>query len=423
MVLGVLGVLLFVGWLVARERLIPRRPARPEETLAGHTVALLGLGLIALLVVATNPFSLVYLLPSLYAWLWLPQAHASGQLARGALLVLGFAGPLMLLLSFSTRLGLGLETPWYLLSLVSVGYVPWIVVALAFAWLAVAAQLTALAVGRYAPYTSAPAPRGPAGRSRLLAGAKRREARRDGGLMRRLARIVGTLMIVAGVGALAWALTVWQWQDPFTAALNKLEQRELAAGLRASGSRRGRAGRSSSTPRVEQLRESLPRAAAAWRKRSQRGDAVARLRIPALGVGEIVVNGTDTGSLKRGPGRYLGSGMPGEGKLVYIAGHRTTYGAPFSRIDRPATRATASSSSCPTRRSSTRSPAAGSCRPSQLSVLKSKGFEQLVLQACHPRFFASHRYLAYAKPVRVTPRGSERGDAVRGARLGYARRR
>ncbi len=158
-VLGILGVLLFIGWLVAREPLIPRRPARPEENLAGHTVALLGLALIALLVVATNPFSLVYLLPSLYAWLWLPQAHASGQIARGGLLVLGFSGPLILLLSFSTRLGLGLETPWYLLSLVSVGYVPWIVVALAFAWLAVAAQLTALAVGRYAPYTSARRPR------------------------------------------------------------------------------------------------------------------------------------------------------------------------------------------------------------------------------------------------------------------------
>ena len=68
--------------------------------------------------------------------------------------MLGFAGPLILLLSFSTRLGLGFETPWYLLSLVSVGYVPWIVVALGFAWLAVAAQLTALAVGRYAPYSN-----------------------------------------------------------------------------------------------------------------------------------------------------------------------------------------------------------------------------------------------------------------------------
>ena len=168
-VIGVFGVLLLVGWLVSRERLIPRRPTRPEETLAGHTVALLGLGLIALLVVATNPFSLVYLLPSLYAWLWLPQAQSSGQMARAGLLVLGFAGPLILLLSFSTRLALGLETPWYLLSLVSVGYVPWIVVGLGFAWLAVAAQLTALAVGRYAPYSSDRRRRG-GPRLRLLGG-------------------------------------------------------------------------------------------------------------------------------------------------------------------------------------------------------------------------------------------------------------
>jgi len=167
-VLGVLATVLLVVWFVSRERLIPRRPIRSAEVLAGHTVALLALGLIALLVVATNPFSLVYLLPSLYAWLWLPQAQASPPLARAALLVLGFAGPLILLLSFSTRLDLGLQTPWYLLSLVSVGYVPWIVVALACAWLAVAAQLTALAVGRYAPVS--PLQRRPRRALRLVGG-------------------------------------------------------------------------------------------------------------------------------------------------------------------------------------------------------------------------------------------------------------
>ena len=170
-VLGILAAALLVGWLVSRERLIPRRRIRPEETLAGHTVALLALGLIALLVVATNPFSLVYLLPSLYAWLWLPQAQASGPLVRAGLLVLGFLGPLILLLSFSTRLDLGLQTPWYLLSLVSVGYVPWIVVVLGFAWLAVAAQLTALAVGRYAPYSDTNRRR-PARPLRLLGGTR-----------------------------------------------------------------------------------------------------------------------------------------------------------------------------------------------------------------------------------------------------------
>ena len=150
--LGILGVLLLVGWLVARERLIPRRPTRAEETLAGHTVALLALGLIALLVVATNPFSLVYLLPSLYAWLWLPQAQRCRPARRASgLLALGFAGPLILLALLLDPARARVRAPWYLLALVSVGYVPWIVVALAFAWLAAAAQLTALAAGRYAP--------------------------------------------------------------------------------------------------------------------------------------------------------------------------------------------------------------------------------------------------------------------------------
>jgi hypothetical protein len=154
-VLGVLGALLFVGWLVARQPLIPRGPLRLEEALAGHTVALLALGLVALVVVATNPFSLVYLLPSLYAWLWLPQVHAGPPPARAALLVVGLAGPLLLLLSFATRFELGVDTPWYLLSLVAVGYVPWIAVLVGVVWLAVGAQLTALAAGRYAPYPSA----------------------------------------------------------------------------------------------------------------------------------------------------------------------------------------------------------------------------------------------------------------------------
>jgi hypothetical protein len=162
-VLGVLAVLLLAGWLVVRERLIPRRPVRAEEAIAGHAVALLALGLAALVVLATNPFSLIYLLPSLYAWLWLPQAHTAHPLVRLALVAVGFAGPLVLTFSFSARLHLGLDAPWYLLSLVGVGYVPWVTVALGLVWLAVGAQLAALAAGRYAPYSEARAggPRAP----------------------------------------------------------------------------------------------------------------------------------------------------------------------------------------------------------------------------------------------------------------------
>jgi hypothetical protein len=152
---GLLGTLLLVGWLVSRDRLLPRRPVTFEETVAGHTVALLALGLIALVLVSTNPFALIYLLPSLYAWLWLPQAHAAPPAARGALFALGLASPLILLVSLAERLGLGFESPSYLLSLIAVGYVPATAVLLGLAWLAVAAQFAALAGGRYAPYPQA----------------------------------------------------------------------------------------------------------------------------------------------------------------------------------------------------------------------------------------------------------------------------
>ena len=182
-VLGTIALLLLVGWLVVRERLIPRRPARIEEVIAGHTVALLALGLTALVVVATNPFSLIYLLPSLYAWLWLPQTHAAHPLVRFTLLAIGFTGPLILTLSFSTRFDLGLEAPWYLLSLVAVGYVPWIAVLLGLVWLAIGAQLAALTAGRYAPYSAARTggPRAPFGALFLAGHQSERSERRGAG--------------------------------------------------------------------------------------------------------------------------------------------------------------------------------------------------------------------------------------------------
>jgi hypothetical protein len=152
---AVLVTLLVAGWLVGRERLIPKRRVRVGETLAGYSVALLALGLLALVVVATNPFALVYLLPSLYAWLWLPQIHDRPPLLRLALFVTGFAGPLLLVAGVARPYGLGFDGPWYVLSLFASGYTPWLTGALGLAWCAVAAQLAALAVGRYTAYPAA----------------------------------------------------------------------------------------------------------------------------------------------------------------------------------------------------------------------------------------------------------------------------
>src|SRR6266516_1740990 len=65
-----------VGWLIGKQRLVPTSTATTDFQLAGETVALLSLGVVALLILATNPFALVFVLPALHAWLWLPQVRA-----------------------------------------------------------------------------------------------------------------------------------------------------------------------------------------------------------------------------------------------------------------------------------------------------------------------------------------------------------
>jgi Peptidase family M28 len=161
--LAVFGALALAGWLVVRERLLPRRQVRPSEELAGQTAALLALGVVALLVVATNPFALIFVLPSLHAWLWLPQVRYRPLWIRGAVLAVGLAGPMLLLGSFAWRFDLGADAPWYLLRLAAIGYVPIPSILIGLAWLAAAGQLAAVSAGRYAPYPSARErpPRGP----------------------------------------------------------------------------------------------------------------------------------------------------------------------------------------------------------------------------------------------------------------------
>ncbi len=157
------GVLVFAGWLVSRDRIIPRRPVSAEEILAGHTAALLALGVVALLVVATNPFALIFVLPSLHIWLWLPQLREAPRWVQLLVLLAGFCGAVLLFWSFGGRYGLGWDAPWYVLWLFAVGYAPAQGAAVALGWLAGAAQLAAITTGRYAPYAAAHErrPRGP----------------------------------------------------------------------------------------------------------------------------------------------------------------------------------------------------------------------------------------------------------------------
>ena len=231
--------------------------------------------------------------------------------------------------------------------------------------------------------------------------ALRRES--GSGSVRRAFRILGTVLIAAGVLALAWTLTVWLWQDPVTALYTRYEQHTLSKALTREFADTRNLPRASRKSSIAAERRAVAAAAGRYRRSARTGQAIGRIEVRRLGLRMVVVNGTDEASLRKGPGRDGRTFMPGQGELVYIAGHRTTYLAPFSHIERlrAGDRITLEMPYATFVYAVTghRIVAAD-----DVSVLRSRGREQLELQACHPRFFATHRYIADARLIRVDPR-------------------
>ena len=225
--------------------------------------------------------------------------------------------------------------------------------------------------------------------------------------MRRALRITGTVMIVGGVFAVAWVLVVWQWQDPFTAIYTKYEQHKLASRFSHTFAeyKPPRVAPHTGVPRtsVAAEQEQVKAAADAYRRDLEEGEPVGRLVIRRLGLKSIVVNGTSHDDLTKGPGRELHTYMPGQGELIYVAGHRTTYLAPFAHIDalRPGDRI---EFQLPYATFDYEVTGHSIVPADDLAVLRTHHKEVLALQACHPRFFATHRYIAWARLVKVEPR-------------------
>ncbi len=222
--------------------------------------------------------------------------------------------------------------------------------------------------------------------------------------MRLVARILGAVLIVAGVLTLAWVVVVWQWQDPFTALYTHVQQNRLSH----SYERRVHAyhPRPTHGKDLAAVRVQIAAEARAYGHTLRTGDAVGRLQIGRIGLKMVVVQGTDHETLKKGPGHYEPSALPGEGHLIYVAGHRTTYLAPFAHIDDIEV-GDYITFSVPYATLVYRVRRHYIVRSDQLSVLQDHGSEILRLQACHPRFFATHRYIVDATLVSITPAGGE----------------
>jgi sortase A len=202
--------------------------------------------------------------------------------------------------------------------------------------------------------------------------------------MRAALRFVASVMMVSGALLITDAAVTLLWQEPVSAFVAERQQQQLEDAL---------------FDPPERVVERKP----------LKGDAIARIRIPPIGVDDYVVEGTDTGSLRKGPGHYPETPLPGDPGTAAIAGHRTTYGAPFREIDK-LKRGDRIVLDMPDGRfvySVTRTKIVDD---SDLSVLDRVGYKQLVLSACHPLYSAAQRVIAFARQVRREPPRVRRGE-------------
>jgi sortase A len=226
-------------------------------------------------------------------------------------------------------------------------------------------------------------------------------ANRPGSRMRRFTGRLG--MVIAALGALlvVWAIVILFFGDPVTALYQDWRQHQMAGQLKKEFKQFR-----SSAPFSNKSKPPSPAAirAAAWRFSHQvhEGQPIGRIEIPRIGLNKVFVNGTDWGAdLSRGPGRYPESSWPGMRKVTAIAGHRTTFGAPFRHIDELA-RGNPIQLRMPYGTFNYRVFKHEVVRSNDWSILRKRGFDTLVLSACHPLYSASHRWIVFARLVSVT---------------------
>ncbi len=226
--------------------------------------------------------------------------------------------------------------------------------------------------------------------------------------MRRALRITSTVLIVAGALLLLDAGLTVAWQEPVSALYAQVNQDRLGGDLDelervAPSPVEARALRRLGA----EPERRVPFLARALRRRVDAGDALGRLSMPRLGIAHVAVDGTRAAELRRGPGFYEGNPLPGTGGTVAVAGHRTTYGAPFRRIDelRRGDRVVVT---MPYGRFEYRVERTRIVAPSATWVVRRTDHERLVLTACHPLYSAAQRIVVFARLARSEPRGAAR---------------
>jgi sortase A len=215
-----------------------------------------------------------------------------------------------------------------------------------------------------------------------------------------LLMLTGTLLLIdAGVTIL--------WQEPISALYTTVRQDELSSQLAAlereapSQLEVTALGHLHTTgSRIAFLARDLMRTAAD-------GSPVGRIRIPKIGADYVVIKGTSVGDLREGPGIYPQTAFPGAAGTTAIAGHRTTFLAPFRHID-DLTRGDTITVDMPYGRFVYSVIGHRVVKPTDIGVIAPAGYSRLVLSACTPLYSAAERLIVFARLVRIDPLGAAR---------------
>lgn len=218
-------------------------------------------------------------------------------------------------------------------------------------------------------------------------------------------RGLSTVLIVAGALLLADAVTTLVWQEPVSAFMAQRDQDRLAGELESLEALAPSGLQQRALAVLEDSDQRIAFLARALRRRTEDGQPIGRIRIPRIGASFVVVDGTGTEELKKGPGLYPETSYPGVPGTTALAGHRTTYGAPFRHID-DLERDDEIVVDMPYGRFTYEVEKQEIVESTATEVIRDVGHDRLVLSACHPLYSAAQRIIVFARLVKTEPQGA-----------------
>jgi sortase A len=221
--------------------------------------------------------------------------------------------------------------------------------------------------------------------------------------VRRFLRPLSAVLVVIGGLLLADAITTLVWQEPVSALYSRLQQGKLDDKLSKLEGTEPTAVDRRVLSRLGTLERRLAYAARALNRRTDDGQPLGRIRIPSIGLSSVVVAGTGTSDLRLGPGHYPGTPLPGARGTVAIAGHRTTYGAPFRKLDK-LSNGDRIEVRMPYGTFTYRVEQRRIVAPTAIWVTRRKSYDRLILSACHPLYSAAQRIVVFARLIGSKPK-------------------